>query len=44
MNSIVLNILLHHIRPNYVSSLGRPRTLELYYVLDRISYEVSKKE
>lgn len=32
-------ILLQHIRPTYVSSLGRPRTLELYYyVPDRISY------
>ena len=38
MNPIALNILLHHMRPDYVSRVGRPRTLELSYVLDRISY------
>lgn len=38
MHSITLNILLNHLRPYYISTVGRPRTLELSYVLDRISY------
>ena len=37
MNPIALNLLLHRMRPDYVSRVGRPRTLELSYVLDRIS-------
>lgn len=29
---------MNHIRPHYTSKVGRPRTLELCYVLDRIVY------
>ena len=38
MNSVVINILLHHLRPFYSATTGRPRALALRYVLDRIAH------
>ena len=38
MKAIARNILLHHLQPNYVSRVGRPRLLELDYIIDRIGY------
>ena len=38
MKAIARNILLHHLQPNYVSRVGRPRLLELHYIIDRIGY------
>ena len=38
MRAIARNILLHHLHPSYVSRKGRPRHLELSYILDRIAY------
>ena len=33
-----MSILMNHLRLHYTSNMGRPRILELCYVLDRISY------
>lgn len=38
MKAVARNILLHHLQPNYVSRVGRPRIFALDYVLDRISF------
>jgi transposase len=38
MKAIARNILLHHLRTDYVSCTGRPRTLAVDYVLERIAY------
>ena len=38
MKAIARNILLHHLHPSFVSRQGRPRHLELSYILDRIAY------
>ena len=38
MKAIARNILLHHLRTEYVSRAGRPRTLAPDYVLERIAH------
>jgi hypothetical protein len=38
MKAIARNILLHHLRLNCVTRVGRPRHLEPVYVLERIAY------
>ena len=38
MKAIARNILLHHLRTDYVSRAGRPRTLAVDYVLERVAY------